>query len=179
MVMIKVYRLKKMRQYISALEAKFKRAKSMRDYGKSITWPAPPLSLRATTKSLRHLYNRWRAHMILSKIPRSEWPQMKLKVTAASALMNKRNDYGINRKWEGNYLSTHMENNNYTVFNDAVNNLKNTKHFTTVLFSSFVTKFNKFNKVSFFNYYYYRILKCLLIYVTFNRDIYITFSSVA
>lgn len=144
MIMIKAYRLKKMREYINALEIKFRRAKSMKDYGKSIIWPAPPLSLRSSVQTFRKIFNRWRAHMILSKIPRSEWPQMKLKVTAASALMNKRGYYGLGRKWEGNYLSTHMENNNYTTFNDAVNNLKNTKHFANVLFSSYVTKFNRY-----------------------------------
>lgn len=144
MVMVKVYRLKKVREYINNLEQKFRRAKSMRDYGKSITWPAPPPSLRNTVQTLRKIFNRWRAQMILSKIPRNEWPQMKLKVTAASALLNKRAHYGLARKWEGNYLSTHMENNNYTSYNDAVNNLKNSKHFGNVLFSSYVTKFNRY-----------------------------------
>lgn len=148
MVMIKAYRLKKTRQYINVLQKKFVNAGSMKDYGKSITWPAPPRSLRDTTKMLREIYNRWRAQKILDRIPRGEWPQMKLKITAASALINKRPEYGVNRKWEGNYLSTHMENSNYTVYNEAVNNLKNSKHFSNVLFSSYVTKFNKFNKVA-------------------------------
>lgn len=95
---------------------------------------------------------RWRAQQILSRIPKHDWPQMKLKITAASILMNKRYDFGLKRKWEGNYLSSPSENLHYTVFNDSVNNLKNSKHFNTVLFSCFVTKFNKFNKVS--NFFY-------------------------
>lgn len=144
MVMVKAYRVKKIREYINALELKFRRAKSMKDYGKSLTWPAPPLSLRNSVQIFRKIFNRWRAYMILSKIPKNDWPQMKLKVTAASALLNKRNHYGLGRKWEGNYLSTLMENNNYTTYNDAVNNLKNTKHFGNVLFSSYVTKFNRY-----------------------------------
>lgn len=84
--------------------------------------------------------------MILSKIPRHEWPEMKIKISAASLLLNKRPFYGLNRKWEGNYLSNHSENTDYSTFNDAANNLKNSQHFNKVLFSSFVTKFNKFNK---------------------------------
>ncbi|XP_018562187.1 myosin-IA isoform X2 [Anoplophora glabripennis] len=148
MVMVKAYRLKKAREYINALQKKFARARSMKDYGKSIMWPAPPPSLRDTTKMLRQIFNRWRAERVLERIPRNEWPQMKLKIAAASVLINKRPEYGVNRKWEGNYLATHMENNNYTVFNEAVNNLRNTKHFNGVLFSSYVTKFNKFNKVA-------------------------------
>jgi myosin-1 len=146
MTMVQAYRLKKMRTYVNNLQAKFVHARNTRDFGKSIMWPAPPVSLQKTTRTLKHFYNRWRAFMILSKIPRAEWPEMKLKVAAASVLLNKRPSYGINRKWEGNYLATHGENNNYTTYNDAVNNLKNSHPFGKVLFSSFVTKFNKFNK---------------------------------
>lgn len=59
MTMIKVYRRKKIRQYINELEFKFRRAKSMKDFGKSILWPAPPLSMRSVTKILRNVYNRY------------------------------------------------------------------------------------------------------------------------
>lgn len=148
MVMIKAYRLKKTREYINTLQRKFSRAGSMRDYGKSIIWPAPPLSMRDTTKTLRHIYNRWRAQKILDRIPPNERPQMKLKITAASHLVNKRPEYGVNRKWEGDYLATHDENHNYTIYNESVNNMRNAGRFEAVLFSSFVTKFNKFNKVA-------------------------------
>ncbi|KAJ8977277.1 hypothetical protein NQ317_006805 [Molorchus minor] len=51
LVMIKVYRLKKIREYINILQKKFHNAKSMRDYGKSIVWPAPPLAMREGTKT--------------------------------------------------------------------------------------------------------------------------------
>ncbi|XP_050497892.1 unconventional myosin ID isoform X1 [Diabrotica virgifera virgifera] len=148
MTILKAYRKMKLRDYICTLQSKFKNAKKMKDYGKSIMWPAPPLSLRDTTKILRGIYNKWRCRMILNRIPKNEWPQMRLKVIAASNLINKRPHYGVNRKWEGNYLTSHLENNQYTVYNEAVNNLRNTKHFNNVLFSSFVTKFNKFNKVA-------------------------------
>ncbi|CAH0564005.1 unnamed protein product [Brassicogethes aeneus] len=146
MVMVKAYRLKKMRVYVNNLQRKFANAKNMKDYGKSIQWPAPPRSLKVTTDLLRSAFRRWRAYMILKKIPREEWPQMQLKITAASVFLRKRKEFGVNRKWEGNYLGLLAENNNYSLYNEAVNNLKNTKHFNNVLFSSYVTKFNKFNK---------------------------------
>ncbi|XP_060522962.1 unconventional myosin ID isoform X2 [Cylas formicarius] len=148
MVMVRAYRLKQMRTYVHSLQRKFSGAKSMRDYGKHVTWPEPPKSLRQTAVLLRQIFDRWRGYMILSRIPKQDWAQMKLKITAASALINKRTNYGIDRKWDGNYLSKHEENSNYSMFNEAVNNLKNTKHFNTVVFSSYVTKFNKFNKVA-------------------------------
>lgn len=89
MTMIQAYRMKKMRVYVNALQHKFINAKRTRDYGKSIMWPAPPVSLQKTTRILKRFYNRWRAYMILNKIPRSEWPELKLKVTAASLLLGR------------------------------------------------------------------------------------------
>ncbi|XP_017774628.1 PREDICTED: myosin-IA [Nicrophorus vespilloides] len=140
------YRCYKMRSYIDKLETKFRSAKQMKDYGKSIKWPAPPLPLRKTVHTLRKMFNYWRAYMILRKIPKKEWPQLKLKITAASILNKKRVSFGLERKWEGNYLSQPSENTSYSIYNESVNNLRNTQHFKEVLFSSFVTKFNKFNK---------------------------------
>lgn len=140
------YKRMKLIKYMNALQNKFANAKNLPDYGKSIKWPAPPRSLQRTLSILRKFYNRWRAYMILKKVPKKEWPQLKLKIAAASVLRNKRAVWGQNRKWEGNYLASHSENNNYTLFNESVNNLKNTHHFQNILFSSYVTKFNKFNK---------------------------------
>lgn len=147
-IMINAYRQMKLRVYVNSLQRKFVNARNMKDYGKSIMWPAPPKSLRSTLNILRSAYNRWRAYMILSKVPQKEWPQLKLKISAASVLKNKRAYWGQDRKWEGNYLSNLSENNNYTLFNESINNLKNSKHFNSVLFSSYVTKFNRFNKVA-------------------------------
>ncbi|CAH1988239.1 unnamed protein product [Acanthoscelides obtectus] len=71
LTMVKCYRQKKLREYISSLENKFRRVKTMKDYGKSIVWPAPPRSLLNSAKMLRSIYNRWRAFMILNRIPRA------------------------------------------------------------------------------------------------------------
>ncbi|KAF5295154.1 hypothetical protein FQR65_LT10542 [Abscondita terminalis] len=146
MVMVMAYRNMKLRKYINSLQTKFSGARKLRDYGKSIQWPAPPPTLRSIVGILRGAFNRWRAYMILSKVPKKEWPQLKLKISAASVLNNKRATWGRSREWHGNYLSMHNENNNYTIFNQSVNNLKNSQHFQNILFSSYVTKFNKFNK---------------------------------
>lgn len=143
MTMVEIYRRKKLRTYINALQTKFAHARTMKDYGKHILWPAPPLQLKDVASLLRAAYNRWRAYMILNQVPKKEWPQLKIKISAASVLKNKRAQWGQTRQWQGNYLAVHDENNNYSFFNDSVNNLKNSQHFGSVLFSSFVTKFNK------------------------------------
>lgn len=142
------YRRYKLRSYLVKLETKFKGAAKLKDYGKSIQWPAPPLPLKQTVKQFRRLFNFWRAYMILRKIPKKDWPQLRIKLTAATVLNRKRTSFGLARRWEGNYLSVHGENPNYSIFNESVNNLKNTNNtaFQQVLFSSYITKFNKFNK---------------------------------
>ncbi|CAG9860573.1 unnamed protein product [Phyllotreta striolata] len=142
----KTWRGAKTREYIGELERRFKNAKTMRDLGKNIQWPAPPRNLRETDKILRNAYRR--ASMLINRIPKADVPQMKLKIMAASALLNKRYDLGLKRRWEGDYLASPADNPQYVVYNEAVNNLKNSKHFNNILFSAFITKFNKFNKVA-------------------------------
>lgn len=56
--------------------------------------------------------------------------------------------WGQDRKWLGNYLSMANENSQYTLYNQSVNNLKNTDSFRGVLFSAFVKKFNHCNKTA-------------------------------
>lgn len=61
----------------------YRHAKNSRDYGKSIKWPEPSVHTRHIVPSLRILFDRWRAAMILSPFPRSEWPQLRLKVCSS------------------------------------------------------------------------------------------------
>lgn len=134
-----------MRTYVETLQQKFRGARNMRDYGKSIMWLAPPPACRNIVTTLRAAHRRWRAWMVLNKIPKAEWPQLRLKINAASVL-RKRPEWGQSRKWEGNYLAKSNENPNYALFNMSVNNLKNTDLFKEILFSSYILKFNKYNK---------------------------------
>ena len=43
--------------------------------------------------------------MILRNVPREEWPSLQLKCTAHDVLKGQRPDWGMRRKWEGNYLA--------------------------------------------------------------------------
>lgn len=142
---MRVYRQLKLRGYVSDLAQRFKQAKRMRDYGKSIQWPAPPMVGRRAEKHLKQMFQNWRASMILKKYPRSEWPQLRLQIIAATAL-RKRKYWGQERRWTGNYLAVAAENSNYSTFNASANNIKNTDQYRMIMFSSFVKKFNKCNK---------------------------------
>ncbi|XP_012257190.2 unconventional myosin ID [Athalia rosae] len=146
LVIMKHYRLYKQRTYMKQLQSTFKNAKSLRDYGKSLPWPAENFAIRPVVPSLKKIFARWRAWMVLKHIPREDWPQHRLKMAAAPALRSRRQQWGQNRRWEGNYLARSDENPHSTIFNASINNLKNTDHFKAVLFSAFIRKTNRFNK---------------------------------
>ncbi|XP_055295540.1 unconventional myosin ID [Sitodiplosis mosellana] len=144
---MRYYSQYKKRKYMEELAQKFRHAKNMKDYGKHIMWPQPSLAMRRAEPGLKMLYNKWRASMLLRKFPRSEWAQLRLQVVAASALKQRRKFWGQSRRWLGNYLTNPTENTNYSHYNASINNMRNSdNHFTKVLFSSFVKKFNRNNK---------------------------------
>ncbi|XP_055542171.1 unconventional myosin ID [Wyeomyia smithii] len=145
-VIMRHYRKYKLKSYVQDLAIRFRNARQLRDYGKGIQWPQPPLVGREAEKQLRMLFSRWRASMILRKYPREEWPQLRLQIIAASAFRKRRKFWGHDRRWLGNYLSITGENSNYSSYNASINNIKNADNFRAVLFSAFVKKFNKCNK---------------------------------
>lgn len=146
LVIMRHYRKYKLKSYVQDLALRFRNARQLRDYGKGIQWPQPPLVGREAEKQMRMLFSRWRASMILRKYPRDEWPQLRLQIITASALRKRRKFWGQDRRWMGNYLSITAENSNYSSYNASINNIKNTDNFRAVLFSAFVKKFNKCNK---------------------------------
>lgn len=84
------YRRYKMRAYVTELASRFRNAKQMRDYGKSVKWPEPPMVGRRAEPGLKELFGKWRGRMILKKYPKSEWPQLQLQIIAASAINKRR-----------------------------------------------------------------------------------------
>ncbi|XP_059159355.1 unconventional myosin-Id-like [Physella acuta] len=142
------YRKYKLRCYALACLERFKNAKRMKDYGLSVQWPKPPNSMKSTVELLKRAHARWRAHMILSKVPENEKPMLRLKVMAGDVLVGKRQDWGVKRNWEGNYLGTTKDNSNTSDFVSQVNMLKSRDGFSKILFSSYVKKANKYNKTA-------------------------------
>lgn len=146
LAIIRYYRQYKRYIYIKELEKTFSNAKSMRDYGKYLPWPRDNFAIRDVVPTLKMIYARWRAWMVLKVIPREDWPQLRLKMSAGAVLRSKRPYWGQDRRWEGNYLSKPDENPHNNIFISSINNLRNMDHFKTVLFSAFVRKTNRFNK---------------------------------
>ena len=41
----------------------------MKDYGASLVWPEPPRALRETANKFEAMYERWRAYMVVKRVP--------------------------------------------------------------------------------------------------------------
>ncbi|KAH8328088.1 hypothetical protein KR067_003900 [Drosophila pandora] len=153
MAIMRAYKTYKLRSYVQELANRFRNAKQMRDYGKSIQWPQPPLAGRKAEAKLHRMFDFWRAYMILKKYPRSEWPQLRLQIVAATALAGRRPYWGQQRRWLGDYLANSQDNSGYDAYTTNIRNMKNAlagkkdaESFRQVLFSGFVKKFNQHNK---------------------------------
>jgi len=80
-------------------------------------------------------------------------------MAAGAVLRSKRSYWGQDRRWEGNYLSKQDENPQSDGFNSSINNLRNTDHFKTVLFSAFIRKTNRFfHFVNLVNFLIYNVI---------------------
>ena len=141
------YRRYKMRSYAHELQRSFSGVRKMRDYGKSVKWPTAPRVLGHCVGDLQAIHARWRAQMILSKVPRDEWDQLRLKVTAGEVLAGKRQDWGVHLTWKGDYLADNSLNPHSPGYNDSIRSLQGKDRFKTVEFSSLVLKYNKLNKM--------------------------------
>jgi len=82
LVLMEHYKRYKRRVYIKQLERTFKGAKNMRNHGKSLPWPRENFAVRHVVPTLKNMYARWWAWMVLRVIPREDWPQLRLKVHA-------------------------------------------------------------------------------------------------
>jgi len=140
------YRRYKLRSYLLLIINRFKNVRQLPDLGKSLTWPPAPIVLRPFVDRLKSIHLRWRASMILRKIPREQWPEMKQKVYAAEILRGKRPEWGFQRRWYNDYLAIPQENPSASSYKSSLTHLRQQYHFTTVLFSAYIKKFNKHNK---------------------------------
>uniref|UniRef100_A0A4W3JXL6 Myosin IG n=1 Tax=Callorhinchus milii TaxID=7868 RepID=A0A4W3JXL6_CALMI len=135
------YRRFKVRAHLLVVVRTFQGVRSLADYGKSLLWPEPPTVLLGFQNNLHNLFNRWRARQIVKNIPPSDMPQIKAKVAAMDVLQGLRKDWGFQRTWEHNYLSSTKDNPQLmTQFGAAVRELKQRDKFRVILFSSHVRK---------------------------------------
>ncbi|XP_072116264.1 unconventional myosin-Id-like [Mobula birostris] len=141
------YKTYKVKAYLLEVITRFQNVRGMNDYGKSVIWPKPPTVLIKFEENMKHLFRRWRARQIVKNIAPSDMPQIKVKIAAMDALLGRRKDWGLQRTWEQDYLSSAKDNpatkSQYVTSRDG---LKCKEKFNSVLFSAHVRKVNRFNK---------------------------------
>ncbi|NXF85719.1 MYO1G protein, partial [Eubucco bourcierii] len=141
------YKRHKVRAYLRELLQRFQAVRSLPDFGKSLLWPEPPAVLEQFQEASQHLFCRWRARQIIKNIPPSAMGQIRAKVAAMEALGVLRKDWGCQRTWARDYLSSPVENPGLALsFAHRLQALKDKVHFGSVLFSCHVRKINRFGK---------------------------------
>ena len=110
-------------------------------------WPIPPQVLTQFISYLQVIHGRWRASIILRRIPIEDRPEVQLKCVACEVLEQRRPDWGLQRKWFGNYLAMPEENRRTGLFQTSLSHLQRSHDFERVLFSCEVMKVNKRGRV--------------------------------
>ncbi|CAB3403677.1 unnamed protein product [Caenorhabditis bovis] len=149
---IGAYRRYKLKSYILLLIRIFQNVKRSSDLGKSLRWPAPPLVLEQFVAKLKIMHARWRAATILARIPALLKASLPQKIAAAEVFNGKKDNWGYNRFWKGDYLAMADEldppGTTVSLYHDGIQALRQSHPFGKVLFSTYIQKFNKFNKSS-------------------------------
>ncbi|XP_009700072.1 PREDICTED: unconventional myosin-Id-like, partial [Cariama cristata] len=141
LTILKYYRRYKVKAYIHEVARRFHNVRLMKDYGKHVQWPTPPKVLRRFEEALQTIYHRWRAGELLRSVPPEVLPQLRAKVAAMEVLKGHRADIGLQRAWEGNYITLKPDNPQTTgSFVPVANELKRKDKYMNVLFSCHVRK---------------------------------------
>ncbi|XP_053569259.1 unconventional myosin-Id-like [Bombina bombina] len=143
LTILRHYRIYKVKSYIQEVIRRFNGVRNSRDYGKHVKWPTPPKVLRRFQEALQNIHLRWRAFHLIKSLPPAEIPKVRAKVAALENLKGHRTDMGLQRHWEGSYLTS----NNQNLFVSRANELQRKDKYMQALFSIHVRKVNRFNKV--------------------------------
>jgi len=145
------YRKYKMRSYINTLQHTFRNCKRMKDYGASLVWPEPPRALRETANKFEAMYERWRAYMVVKRVPPEERDMLRRKLLAwelvgSGSPSGGRRSWGRDRRWYGDYVG--QDSGGVVDYAATVQEIKAKDGVNNIVFSSHVTKVNRFNKVT-------------------------------
>merc|ERR1719427_2153621 len=144
------YRKYKMRTYVNTLQKTFKNCKSMKDYGASLAFPEPPKALQETARKFESMFMRWRGFMIIKKVPPEDRDMLRRKLLAwemvgGGSAGGGRQNWGMNRRWYGDYLS---QENMDPEYNTTVQAIMAKDGVNNIIFSAKILKINKFKKTT-------------------------------
>ncbi|OXB56645.1 hypothetical protein ASZ78_003936 [Callipepla squamata] len=158
LTILRYYRRYKVKSYIHEVAQRFRNVRSMKDYGKHVQWPTPPKVLHRFEEALQAIYHRWRAGELIRSIPPKDLPQLRAKVAAMELLKGHRADLGLQRAWEGDYITLRPDRAQSSgSFLPVATELKRKDKYMNVLFSCHVRKLKE--------------AKLSLIHIRINGDI--------
>ncbi|XP_055993321.1 unconventional myosin-Ig-like [Sorex fumeus] len=144
---MRCFRRHKVRAHLARLQQQFQAELQPPLYGRDMVWPPPPAVLQPFQDTCQVLFRRWRAWQLIKNIPPSDVAQIKAKVAAMGALQGLRPDWGCQRAWSQDYLSSATDNPAASdLFAQQLRSLREKDGFSTVLFSCHVRKVNRFSK---------------------------------
>lgn len=82
---------------------------------------------------------------MLKSVPRDQWGEVRIKSSAIEGLTGRKPQYGLKRRWLGDYLSQADENSHNSLYQKQIKGIIR-KH-GEIIFSSFVRKANKHGKM--------------------------------
>ena len=86
MYILQCYRRYKLRQYLLQLRDIGAETKRVYQQQRPLTvqqrayfenWPQPPKTLVSVVAIIKRIYRRWKAWLLLSRIPREQWPEFR------------------------------------------------------------------------------------------------------
>ncbi|XP_007956076.1 unconventional myosin-Ig [Orycteropus afer afer] len=141
------FRRHKVRTHLAELQQRFQAVRQPPLFGRDLTWPLAPAVLQPFQDTCQVLFFRWRAKQLVKNIPPSDMAQIKAKVAAMGLLQGLRQDWGCQRAWVRDYLSSATDNPTASgLFTQRLQTLRQKDGFGAVLFSSHVRKVNRFHK---------------------------------
>uniref|UniRef100_A0A0R3RKD1 Myosin motor domain-containing protein n=1 Tax=Elaeophora elaphi TaxID=1147741 RepID=A0A0R3RKD1_9BILA len=146
------YRKYKLRNYLMILLERFRDVEKRCDLGSGVEWPITPNGFESFSDKLKQMHAIWRANKIVDRMPSVLKKSLKEKVAAFRAIQNKRPEWGYFRSWKGDYLNMDDEIKSPSQRHDyllELDNIRRNSDFSKVLFSSYIQKFNRYNKSAF------------------------------
>ena len=123
----------------------------MKDYGASLSWPPAPRALSETARKFEAMFLRWRGFMVIRRVPPEDRDMLKRKllawelVGAGSPSGQARRNWGMNRRWYGDYLSQENMGPEYSA---TIQEIRTRDGVNNIIFSAKIMKINRFKKTT-------------------------------
>ena len=131
-------------KFVRVLSAACKEVVEKKDFMKAIAWPKPSVGMEEFLGYVQKIHRRWQAYMVLKRYTPQQQEQLRYKSIAAELLGGRRQDWGLNYEWVGNYLAKGPTKDK---FGRALTPLMEKHGCKRVLFSSMVMKLNTKGKL--------------------------------